>query len=143
MPLNIRKIQVWSGEIPDLVGAAAAKLEHLNRADVDLQFVFTRPHPRNPDMGLIFLAPIVGSEQIKAAYGVGLAPALDAAMLYIQGPNQPGMGYMLMSELAVARIPLQGLSISAAEGYFGAYLAFNNPDDASQAIQVLAMLDVE
>ncbi len=142
MPLEIRKVQVWSGEILDLLGAAAAKLENLTQAGVDLQFVFTRPHPTKPDAGVIFLAPISGPTQIQAARKVGLAPALDVAMLYLKGPNRTGMGYKLMSHLAVAGIPLQGLSISAAGDSFGAYMAFNNPDDATKAVQVLALLDV-
>ena len=43
--------------------------------------------------------------------------------------------------LAVAGIPMQGMSISAAGPHFGAYLAFSNADDASKAVQVLANLD--
>ncbi len=142
MLLEIRKVQVWSGEITDLLGAAAALLEHLAHAGADLQFVFTRPHPRKPEAGVIFLAPISGDKQMQVAREAGLGPALDVAMLYVQGPNRPGIGYEIMSQLAVAGIVLQGLSISGAGSRFGAYLAFNNPDDASKAVQVLATLEV-
>src|SRR5512134_1535662 len=107
MPLEIRKVQVWCGEIADLLGAAVPMLEQLARAGVDLQFVFTRPHPRKPDAGVIFLAPISGDEQIHAARKAGLAPALDVAMLYVQGSNRAGVGYEIMSQLAVAGIPMQ------------------------------------
>ena len=48
MPLRIHAVQVWSAEIPDKPGAAAAKLEQLSRAGADLEFVFTRPHPTEP-----------------------------------------------------------------------------------------------
>lgn len=142
MPLEIRRIQVWCGEIPDLLGAAAAKLEHLARAGADLQFVFTRPHPENPEAGILFLGPISGSEQIEAARTVSLAPARDLVMLYIQGPNRPGIGFELMSQLAVSGISLVNMSISAAGPRFGAYLAFSNPDEATKAVQVLAAMDV-
>lgn len=141
MLLEIRRVQVWTGEIDDLLGAAAATLERLAHAGADLQFVFTRPHPRQPEAGMIFLAPITGEEQIQMARKVGLAPALDAAMLYIQGPNRPGISFEIMSQLAVAGIPLQGMSISAVGDRFGAYLALNNSDDANKAIQILAALD--
>jgi hypothetical protein len=142
MPLEIRKVQVWCGEIENLLGAAVVMLERLARVGANLQFVFTRPHPRKPAAGVIFLAPITGDEQIQAAREAGLAPALDVAMLYLQGPNRAGIGYEIMSQLAVAGIPLQGLSVSAAGDRFGAYLAFNNVNDAAKAVQVLAEMEV-
>lgn len=143
MALEIRKVQVWSGEVVDLLGAAAAKLEHLANAGADLQFVFTRPHPQFQEAGVIFLAPILGAQQINAAREIGLQPAPDVTMLYIQGPNRAGIGFQLMSQLAVAGIAMQGMSFSAAGQKFGAYLAFNNTDDATTAVQVLATLQLE
>jgi hypothetical protein len=141
MPLEIRKIQVWSGEIPDRPGAAAAKLELLAQAGADLEFVFTRPHRNKADTSLLFIAPITSPDQIKSARSTGLGPALDVAMLCVQGDNRPGIGYAIMSRLAVAGINLRGISISALQGRFSAYLAFDNADVAAQALQVLATLD--
>jgi hypothetical protein len=142
MPLEIRRVQAWCGEIRDLLGAAAAKLEHLARAGVNLEFVFTRPHPHKPEAGVIFLAPITGPAQIQAAREVGLGPALDMAMLYIQGPNRPGIGFAIMSDLAVAGVHMQGISFSSAGDRFGAYLAFTSSDEVSKAVQVLAAIDL-
>lgn len=136
--INIHRVQAWSGEIPDRPGAAAAKLEVLAQAGVDLEYVFTRPHPRKQDVGLIFLAPIRGPEQVRAARAAGLAPALDVAMLCVEGQQRPGVGYGLMSQLAIAGINLRGLSVSALGDRFVAYLAFDDPDTAAQAVQILA-----
>ncbi|HMF18513.1 MAG TPA: hypothetical protein VKE98_14985 [Gemmataceae bacterium] len=141
MALQIHKVQVWSGEIPDRPGAAAAKLELLARAGADLEFIFTRPHSTKPDTSNIFLAPISGPEQIQAARTANLGPALDVAMLWVEGENQPGIGFELMSHLAVAGINLRGLSVSAVGHRFAAYLAFDNPDIATQALQLLATID--
>ncbi len=141
MSLQIRKVQVWSAEIPDRPGAAAASLERLARAGVDLEFVFTRPNPRKPDTTVIFLAPITGAEQTQAARASGLAPALDVAMLSVEGANRAGIGYDIMSHLAVAGINLRGISISSVGDRFAAYLAFDNPDIATMALQILATLD--
>lgn len=141
MPLQIRRVQVWSGEIPDRPGAAAAKLEVLVRAGADLEFIFTRPNPIKPDTSVMFLAPISGPEVIEAARGAGLGPALDVAMLIIEGKNRGGIGYDLMSRLAVAGINLRGISISSLGDRFAAYLALDNPDVATQAIQILATID--
>lgn len=136
--INIHRVQVWTGEIPDRPGAAAAKLEVLARSGVDLEYVFTRPHPRKPDFGLIFLAPIRGADEVRAARAAGLAPALDVAMLCVEGKHRAGVGYDLMSQLAIAGINLRGLSISSLGDRFAAYLAFDDPDTAAQAVQILA-----
>jgi hypothetical protein len=140
MRLQINKVQVWSAEIPDRPGAAAAKLERLARAGSDLAFIFTRPHPRDPDMGMLFVAPIEGPEQTQVARDVGLAPASDVAMLAVTGDNRAGIGYELMSRLAVAGINLRGLSISTLRDQFAAYLAFDNADTAALGLRVLASL---
>src|SRR5262249_47406049 len=55
MALEIQRVQVWSGEIPDRPGAAAGKLEHLAHAGADLEFVFTRSHPSKEGHGILFL----------------------------------------------------------------------------------------
>jgi hypothetical protein len=62
-------------------------------------------------------------------------------MLRVEGANRGGIGYELMSRLAVAGINLRGLSISAVAGHFAAYLALDNTDTAALAVQVLATLD--
>lgn len=140
MGFNLSKIQVWSAEMPDRPGAVAAKLEMLANAGADLAFIFTRPKPGDPDTTILFLAPISTPEQVKAAQAVGLSPARDMTMLCVEGDNRPGIGYQLMSHLAVAGIILRGLSISAVGNRFAAYLAFDNPDTATQATRLLANL---
>jgi hypothetical protein len=140
MAFRMNRVQVWSGELPDRPGGAAAKLELLAHAGADLAFVFTRPHPQRPGTSVIFLAPIEGPEQIEAARRTGLAPASDIAMLCVEGENRPGIGYEIMSRLAVAAVNLRGLSVSTLNNRFAAYLAFENADDAGVAIRLLASL---
>jgi hypothetical protein len=142
MTLEIQRVQVWSGELPDRPGAAAGMLEHLARAGADLDFVFTRSHPSKPGYGILFLAPIRGPEQVQAARAAGLGPALDVAMLCVRGDNRPGVGYQLMSCLAVAGINLRGLSISLVDGRFAAHLLLDDADAATLAVQVLATLEI-
>jgi hypothetical protein len=138
MPFRMHKVQVWTGEVPDRPGAAAAKLEVLARAGADLEFIFTRPLPGQPENTAIFLAPINGPEQIEAAQKAGLQPSRDITMLCVEGDNKPGLGYQLMYQLAVAGINVRGLSISAVADRFAAYIALDSPDSATLAIQLLA-----
>jgi hypothetical protein len=140
MTLDIRRVQVWSGEITDRPGAAAGKLARLNAAGADLEFIFTRPNPNRPDTSVIFVAPISGPEQMQAARDSGLGPAVDVAMLCVEGDVRPGVSYDVMAQLAIAGLNLRGIAISCVGRRFAAYLAFDNIDIATQAVQVLATL---
>ncbi len=141
MALRMHRVQVWSADVPERVGAAAAKLEVLARAGANLEFVFTRPSPNAPGNTVVFLAPIEGPEQTAAAQAAGFTPAQDTAMLCVEGQNRSGIGFELMSRLAVAGLNLGGLSISLVGDRFAAYLAFDDTDTAMQAIQVLASVE--
>ena len=99
MPLAIRRIQAWCGEIPDRPGAAAGKLAYLNDAGADLEFIFTRPNANKLDTSVLFVAPITGEEQMAAARKAGLGPALDIAMLSVEGDTRPGVSYDIMSTI--------------------------------------------
>ena len=137
MPMQIRRVQVWSVEISDRPGAAAAKLAYLNQAGADLEFLFTRPNPAKPNTSVLFLAPITGPEQIQAARAAGFAPDVNVAMLCVEGENHLGMSYEIMSSLAVAGINLRGLAVSCIARRFAAYLAFDDADTAGLATLTL------
>ncbi|HEY7425556.1 MAG TPA: hypothetical protein VH682_15095 [Gemmataceae bacterium] len=140
MALRIHRVQVWSGEVPDKPGAAAATLQHLSSAGADLEYLMTRPHPNKPDVSVLFLAPVEGPRQTEAAQAAGLTPARDVAMLCVESENRPGIGSRVMGELAVAGINLRGISISTVGDRMAAYLAFDGEDNARMAVQVLATL---
>jgi hypothetical protein len=141
MALAMHKIQLWSADVPDRVGAGAAKLEMLARAGANLELVLTRPSPNNPGNMVVIVAPIIGPEQIQAAQAAGFAPSPGNTMLCVEGKNRTGIGFDLMSRLAVAGLTLQGLSISCVGDRFAAYLAFDDADSVTQAVQVLATMD--
>jgi len=141
MPLQVRRVQAWCGEMPDRPGAASAKLAFLNEAGADLEFIFTRPNPIKPDTSVMFLAPITGPEQMQAARKAELGPALDVAMLCVEGDARPGISYDIMSKLAIAGINLRGIALSHLGKRFAAYLAFDNVDTLTIAVQILATID--
>lgn len=140
MAFRMHKVQVWTADIPDRPGAAAAILERLAHAGVDLEFVFTRPRRDNLQVSQMFLAPIVDPAHIEAAKQAGLTPARDISMLCVEGDNRTGIGYEIMSRIAVAGINLRGLTVSIINHRYAAYLAFDNADELTMAIQLLATL---
>jgi hypothetical protein len=141
MGLNMQRVQVWTGELPDRPGAAAGMLALLAKAGADLEFIFTQPADGKPGHTALFLAPIQGPSQIAAAESAGLAPARTVAMLCVRGANRLGVGHDIMFRLAVAEINLRSLSISAIGDQFAAYLVLEDLDAVTQAIQVLAGLE--
>jgi hypothetical protein len=141
MTLDVRRVQVWCADIPDRPGAAAAKIEAVTRAGAELEYVFARPNPNKPDVGVLFVAPITGDGQMQAAREVGLGPALDVFMLRVQALLRPGLGSEIMSKLAIAGINVRGISVSTAAPRFSAYLAFDRLDDLTHAVQVVATID--
>jgi prephenate dehydratase len=141
MTLQIRRIQAWCGEIPDRPGAAAGKLANLDEAGAELEFIFTRPNRNKPDQSVLFLAPITGPQQMEAARKAGLGPALDVAMLCVEGDTRPGISYDIMAKLAIAGINLRGISVSCIGRRFAAYLAFDDVDVMTTAIQILVTID--
>ncbi len=141
MALNMHRVQVWTGDLPDQPGAAAGMLAMLAKAGTDLAFIYTQPLPDKPNKTAIFLAPIQGPRQVEAAENAGLAPARNQSMLCVEGTNRLGVGHDIMYRLAVAGINLRGLSISAIGAQFAAYLAVDDLDIVTQAIQVLAGLE--
>ena len=62
-------------------------------------------------------------------------------MLCVEGDTRPGVSYDIMSKLAIAGINLRGLSVSNIGKRFAAYLAFDNIDTLTMAIQILATMD--
>ena len=141
MALNMQRVQVWTGELPDRPGAAAGMLAVLAKAGTDLEFIFTQPVEGKPGQTALFLAPIQGPSQIAAAESAGLTPARTVAMLCVHGSNRPGVGHDIMFRMAVAEINLRSLSISAIGDQFAAYLVLDNLDALTQTIQVLAGLE--
>jgi hypothetical protein len=141
MALGIERVQVWSGEMADLLGVAAGKLAHLAAAGVKLAYIGSGPHPTSRERGILYVAPITGAEQMQAARDVGLGPALDLAMLHIHGGTRPGVSVEVMSRLAVAGLYLCGMALASDSERFDAYLVFESADMAALAVQVLASLE--
>lgn len=142
MDFRLNRIPVWSAEIPDKPGGAATVLEALAEAGANLEFVWTRRLADKPGKGVIFVAPITGAAQTRAAQSVGLAKAKDLVLLRIDGTDRPGVGHSLAACLARAGINLRGMSMTAFAGQFVAYVACDSTEDTARAVQALAVLQV-
>ncbi len=137
MAYSIRKVDVWVGEIDDRPGGLAKTLEALAQAGASLEFIISRRTPGNPDKGVVFLTPVKGAKQNRAASAAGLTTTNSLHSVRVEGPDRPGLGIKMTRALADAGINLRGLSAAALGRRSASYFAFDNVEDADNAVKLL------
>ena len=118
----------------------AAKLAHLAQADANLEYIFTKRLPNRPGMGILYVAPLTGPAQMRAAKAAEMHESDHPIVRRIEGDNEPGLGHHLTQQWAIAGISLQGLTMAVLGNKFIGYAAFDTVNDANRAAQILADL---
>lgn len=137
MAVEVSKVDVWSGDIEDRCGALSEKIEAVAEAGANLEFVIARRAPDRPGMGLVFLAPLRGAAQARAARAAGLEKNPNVYTLRIEGPSKLGFGAKITHAIAEADINMRGMSGTALGRRCAIYVSFDNNADAEQARRVL------
>ena len=137
MAVEITKVDVWAGEIEDRPGGLCEKLTTLSEAGANLEFVISRRAPDKPGTGVVFLAPLRGASQTRAAKNVGLSKATNLHSLRLVLSNRPGLGTKMSRAIADAGINMRGLSAAALGRRSVSYLAFDSAADAKKASRIL------
>lgn len=140
MAVEIAKVDVFAGEIEDRPGGLAETLQALAEAGADLEFVIARrqhsEHERG-GKGLVFVAPLKGAKQTKAARAAGLSRSASLNSLRLVGPNKAGMGARISRVIADAGINMRGLSAAAIGNKAVVYFAFDSDADMKKAMKAL------
>ena len=137
MPYRIIKVDIWTGTVADRPGGLAGKLEALSSGGVNLEFVLSRRAPDRPGRGVVFLAPVKGAAQARAARKAGLRRATNLRSLKVVGPDRKGLGARITRALANAGINLRGLSAVAQNRRIVVYIAFDKGPGATRAVPIL------
>jgi hypothetical protein len=140
MGFKLDRVHVWSGEIVDEAGGMAGKLAFLAQSGANLEYIFTQRRLDKPGTGVLFIAPVTGSAQVRAARSAGLSETHYPVVLRVEGDNEAGLAHRLTQRWALAGINLQGLTMSVLGRKFVGYAAFDTVDDANKAAQILADL---
>ena len=140
MRFRLDRVHVWAGEVEDKPGGVAAKLAALAQAGANLGFVFTQRRPDKPGSGVLYVAPLSGPEQLRAAKAAGLHEVHDPVVLRVDGDNQQGLAHKLTQQWALAGISFQGLSMAVVGDKFVGYASFDTPTDANRAAAILGDL---
>ncbi len=136
------RVHVWSCEVADEPGAVASKLAHLAQAGANLEYVFTKRLPNKPGQGILFVAPVTGPNQVRAAKSAGLHETDYPVVRRIEGDNEAGLAHHLTQQWSIAGINLQGLTMAVLGPKFVGYAAFDSVHDANRAAQILADLGI-
>ena len=140
MSFKFDRVHLWSAEVEDQVGGVAGKLAFLAQAGANLEYVFTKRLPDRPGSGVLFVAPVSGAVQVRAARAAGLAETDQPVVRRIEGDNEAGLAHRLTQQWAIAGINLQGLTMLVLGNKFVGYAAFDTVGDADRAAQILADL---
>jgi len=140
MGFKLERVHIWSCEIPDRPGGMASKLAPLAETGANLEFILTRRLQDKPGKGILFVAPLTGPAQVRAARAAGLVEAHDPVVLRVEGDNQAGLAFRLAQQWATAGITLQGLTMAVVNGKFVGFAAFDAVTDTNRAAQILADL---
>jgi len=137
MKLKVSRVPVWAASIKDRPGGLSEKLTTLAEAGANLEFVIARREPEKHGTGVVFLTPVKGAAQIKAANNAGFSKTESLHSVRVEGPDKPGLAAKLTQQLAEADINLRGFSAAVVGKRFILYLAFDSSTDASKAMRLL------
>ena len=140
MKLKITRAVVWAADIEDRPGGLAEKLEALAKAGANLDFILARRAPESPGMGVVFVAPLRGAKQMRAASDAGFLKTEIMHAVRVAGRNRPGFGSEITAAIAAAGLSLRGCSAIAVGPRFVGYLALDGPKEADRAIRALRRL---
>jgi hypothetical protein len=140
MGFKLDRVHVWSGEIADQAGGVAAKLALLAQASCNLEYIYTRRQPDKPGTGILYIAPVTGPMQVRAARSAGLTETDNPVVLRVEGDNQAGLGHRLTQQWALAGLSLQGLMMCVMGGKFVGYASFDTVADSNRAAAILGDL---
>ena len=135
MKLDVTVVDVWAASIKDRPGALAAKLDALAQAGADLEFAIARRV--KPGKAVVFVTPIKGARQIRAAKKAGFAKTVSLRGVRIAATDKLGLGAKLTRRLADSGINLRGLSAASIGKRAIFHLAFDSADDANKAMRLL------
>ncbi len=88
--MQVERLDTWAASLKDEPGGLAEKLKALREAGANLEFVIARRTPETPDAGVLFVIPLKGAGQVRAAKQAGFAKSDSLHSVRLEGPDKPG-----------------------------------------------------
>lgn len=140
MSLKIDRVDTWAASLEDKPGSLAAKLGALTCAGVNLEFVIARRAPERRNAAVVFVTPIKGAAQCRAARKAGFERTKSLHAVRAEGLDKKGEGARITQALADRGLNLRGLSAAAIGRKFVCHIALDTSADAAKAVRILKAL---
>jgi hypothetical protein len=140
MSFKMQRVHVYHAEVEDKPGGIAARLKTLAEAGAHLEYVYSQRSLTKQGMGDLYVAPLTGTSELKAAKTVGLHEVGEPIVMRVEGDDKAGLGGRLTQAWEMAGINLHGLVMTVFHGKFVGYVTFDTPQDANKAATLLAEL---
>jgi len=138
--MKAKRVDTWAAAIKDKPGTLAAKFKALSAAGVNLEFVIARRSPEKRGAGVVFVTPIRGPKQTRAAGAAGFKKTKSLHTARLEGVNKRGQGARLTQALADKGLNLRGLSAAAIGNKFVCHIAVDTDADANKVARILSKL---
>lgn len=138
MAYTVRKVETWAGDFLNRPGALARVLEAMTEAGAELDFLIGRRVTEKTSR--VFVAPLKGRKQQRAAGEVGLVRAAGMNAIRVEGPDRRGLGAQMSRAISSAGINIRGISAAIIGRKAVFYLAFKTDADAKTAAAILRKL---
>jgi len=133
----VERVSVWSASLMDKPGGLSNILNCLDEAGVDLDFIIARRSPEEPGTGIVFISPLRGDREVRAASTLGFAISGSIAAVRVEGANEPGAAARLTDLISDADINMRGFSGAVLGNKYIAYIGFDTPGDANKAARII------
>ena len=137
MNMIVERLDVWAASIADKPSGLSWILKGMDEAGADLDFIIARRSPEKPGKGVVFLSPIRGDREVKAASTLGFNLTNNVDAVRVEGDNKPGAAARLTGLIADAGIDVRGFSAAVVGTRFIAYIGFDNTTDAKTAVSII------
>lgn len=135
--MKAQRVDTWVASMEDKPGALEAKLTALATAGANLEFVIARRALEKPGTSVVFVTPISGAKETRAARAAGFQKTEHLHAVRVEGPDKAGQGVRLTRALAAAGLNLRGLSAAALGAKFVCHVAVDTAAEAAKAVRIL------
>lgn len=135
--MKAQRVDTWVAPLEDQPGSLAAKLNALAEAGANLEFIIARRAPDKPGTGVVFLTPIKGAKQVRAAKAAGFHKSAHLQAVRLEGTDKAGLGAKITAALAAQGLNLRGLSAAALGGKFICHVAVDSAADAAKVARAV------
>jgi hypothetical protein len=138
--MKTQRVATWAAAIEDQPGGLAVKLNALAAAGINLEFLIARRAPDKPGTGVVFITPVEGAKESRAAKAAGFRKAGNLHTVRIEGADKPGVGARVAQAFADQGLNLRAFSAAAIGKKFVGHVAVDSEADAAKAARIARRL---